>query len=169
MEIITKNLNKIIKNKKKIEKILNITLMPRGNRVILDGEQVDLFIAENVFRAIEAGFSVRIALLLADPDYLLEELNIKNFTKRKNLSLVRARIIGKNGQTLDLMGDLSNCFIKLHENTVYIIGKSEDIKKGINSATKIIQGSKQSSVYAYLEKQNRIMHEGDLGLKESHR
>ena len=165
MEIITNNTRKIKINQKKIESSLNIKLNIKGRKIIAEGEQINLFIAEKVFEAIEAGFSVRIALFLANEDYLLEKLSIKNLTKRKNLNQVRARLIGKHGETRELLEELSDCFIKIHGNEVYIIGRVENIKSAINSVQRIIQGSKQSSVYSYLEKQRKIYREDDLGLK----
>jgi ribosomal RNA assembly protein len=165
MEIISNTARKILANKKKIEKALEIKLTVKGNKIRAEGEQIDEFISSQIFEAIDAGFAVKIALLLADQEYLLEKIYIKNFTKRENLTLIRARLIGKHGQTRELLEELSNCFIKVHDNCVYIIGRAEDIKNAMNSVTKIIQGSKQSSVYAYLEKQRKITREDDLGLK----
>ena len=165
MEIISNTARKILANKKKIEKALEIKLTVKGNKIRAEGEQIDEFISSQIFEAIDAGFAVKIALLLADQEYLLEKIYIKNFTKRENLTLIRARLIGKHGQTRELLEELSNCFIKVHDNCVYIIGRAQDIKNAMNSVTKIIQGSKQSSVYAYLEKQRKITREDDLGLK----
>lgn len=166
MEIITNNTRKIKLNQKKIESSLNIKLNIKGRKIEAEGEQLGEFIVAQVFEAIDAGFSVRIALLLSGEEYLLEKIYIKNLTKRKNLALVRARLIGHHGETRELLEELSNCFIKIHDNCVYIIGRAEDIKKAQNAVTKIIQGSKQSSVYAYLEKQRKIIREDDLGLKD---
>lgn len=166
MEIISNTTRKILANKKKIENSLDINLTIKGNKIRAEGEQINEFISSQIFEAIDAGFPVKTALLLADQEYLLEKIYIKNFTKRENLALIRARLIGKHGQTRELLEELSNCFIKVHDNCIYIIGRAEDIKNAMNSVTKIIQGSKQSSVYAYLEKQRKITREDDLGLKD---
>ena len=154
-----------MKDKQKIEKALSIKISAKGRKLQIEGEQIGEFISLQFFEAIDAGFSVRIALLLANQEYLFERLSIKNFTKRENLTYIRARLIGKHGQTRELLEELSGCFIKIHDNYVYIIGRAEDIKNAMNSVAKIIQGSKQSSVYAYLEKQRKIQHDDDLGLK----
>lgn len=165
MEILTKNARKISMYKKKLEASLNIKISIRGNKINLEGEQLNEFLAQPVFEAIDAGFSIKEVLLLTDPDWMFEKISIKNFTKRQNLALIRARLIGKHGQTRELIEELSNCFIKIHDNNAYIIGRAEEIKNAINAVTKIIQGSKQSSVYAYLEKQRKIQHDDDLRLK----
>lgn len=166
MEIYSKNISKILKNKKKIEDTLNIQISVKGKKLDISSEQVSGYLACNFFEAVEAGFSVRIALLLADSEYMLEKVSIKNLTKRKNLTQIKARIIGHLGETIKLLGRLSDCQIKLHDNTVYIIGRMEDIKKAVNAVEKLIQGSKQSSVYAYLERQRGIELSEDLGLRE---
>jgi ribosomal RNA assembly protein len=166
MEVISNNTRKILDYKKKIESSLNVVLTIKGKRVRAEGEQINEFVSLQFFEALDAGFPVKVALLLSNEEYLLEKVSIKNLTNRHNLSQVRARLIGKHGQTRELLEELSNCFIKVHDNCVYILGRAEDIKKGINSVSKIIQGSKQSSVYGYLEKQRNIVHEDDLGLKD---
>jgi len=166
MEMMSNNAIRILKYQKKIEKALNIKISIKGRKIRTEGDNVDEYLAERFFEAVEAGFSVRISLLLADDNYVLEKLSIKNYTKRDNLSLIRARLIGHHGETRELIEDLSDCFIKVHDNFVYILGRAEDIKKAQNAVIKIIQGSKQSSVYAYLEKQRGIQHEDDLGLKD---
>jgi rRNA processing protein Krr1/Pno1 len=166
MEIITNNVRKIMNNRQKIESALKIKISAKGRKLQVEGEQVGEFISIQFFEALDAGFPVKVALLLSNEEYLLEKVSIKNLTGRKNLSQIRARLIGKHGQTRELLEELSGCFIKVHDNCVYIIGRVEDIKKGINSVIKIIQGSKQSSVYTYLEKQRGIVHEDNLGLKD---
>lgn len=167
MEIYGKKIKEVMKNKKKIEETLNIKISSKGKTLIISGGQTDEYIAREIFDAVEAGFPIKIALLLAEPDYILEKINIKNLTKRQNLGLIRARIIGKEGGTIELLGKLSDCFLKLRDNVIYIIGYMENIKIARNAVEKLIQGSKQSSVYAYLEKQRKVGLPEDLGLKEN--
>ena len=93
---------------------------------------------------------------------MLEDIYIKSITKRRNLKLVKARIIGKDGMTLRLLSELSDCEVVLHENIVSIIGKADKIKIAINAITSLIQGSKQSNVYSYLEKARKIERDDDV-------
>ena len=92
-------------------------------------------------------------------------MNIKDYTKRKDLKSVRARIIGKKGKTLKTLSDLSRCSFELKDNFVGIIGPSEHIENAQNGIISIVQGSKQSNVYKFLEG-NQIREEIDLGLKK---
>ena len=165
MEILLKNINKIVNNKLKLEKPLKVKISRKANKLEFLGEQVDEYIAQKVFQAIDAGFEIETALVLTDPEYLFETINIKDLTRRKNLALVKARIVGTKGQTINLIDELSNCHVVLHESTIYIIGHADDIKNATNGIIRLVQGSKQSSVYAYLEKQRKVYHPEDLGLK----
>ena len=107
--------------------------------------------------------------MLKDEDFILEKIHIKNLTKRHDLERIRARIIGTHGKTKEIIQELSGCLISLHDNTVGIIGRAEDVKKAIRAIESIIQGRKQGKVYSYLERlrsrEKLKMHE-DLGLKK---
>lgn len=154
------------KNIKLLEKKLHVKIILRGKLAEISGEELDEYIALQVIESLILGFSLETALLLLEPDYVLEKIEIKKFTKRHNLSEVRARIVGKDGRTKSLIEELSDCSISMHNNEVGVIGESERIKTAIQAVIKIIQGSKQSSVYSYLEKQRGIHHPEDLGLKD---
>jgi ribosomal RNA assembly protein len=161
-----KSIRKILKEKKIIERKLNIKIKLDKNKLLLEGNEEDIFLTNPIFEAIDLGFPIETALLLADTSYIFEKIYIKNLTKRTNLFLVRARIIGRKGQTKELIEELSQCYLCLHDNIVGIIGQSDKIRTAMQAVSRLIQGSKQASVYAYLEKQNKIFHPEDLGLKD---
>ena len=143
---------KIIKNKKKLEEKLFVSINIFGKKATIAGKEFDEYVALKILEAISLGFKISEALLLLDEEYIFEKLNIKEISRRKNLSEVRARCIGTNGRTLDTLERLSDCFITLHDNTIGIIGHVDEIKDITNAIKSLIQGSKQSSVYSYLEK-----------------
>jgi len=160
-------IGKIRRSKKKIEKKLDIQILIKKNGVEINGEEDNIYAAEKVFFALERNFSADSALLLANEEYMLEDIYIKSITKRRNLKLVKARIIGKDGMTLRLLSELSDCEIVLHENVVSIIGNFDKIKIAMNAVTSLIQGSKQGNVYSYLEKARKIKRDDKhFGLKE---
>lgn len=166
MEFVLEDIRKILRNKKNLEGKLKVKISGRGNKMVISGSEIEEYIAHKVLEAISIGFEEDIAFLLLNPDYLFEKINIKDVTKRKNLQEIKARIIGTQGGTISIISDLSNCHTVLHGNTVYIIGNSEEIKSAMNAMIRLIKGSKQSSVYSYLEKQRKIYHPEDLGLKD---
>ena len=164
-KIICEKIVRIIKGKQKLENELNVKLLVRGKEVEIEGNPEDEYIAEKVIDALDMGFPFSTAILIKDEDYLFEILNIKNYTKRKDLERVRARIIGKKGRTLAAFSELTKCFFEIKNNRVGIIGDAEHIKNAQYAITFLLQGSKQANVYAFLEKHQPkpIL---DLGLKE---
>jgi len=162
---ILKNIKKVYENKSLLEKKLSVKINIEGRKLSIHGNEIDEYIASSVFDAIEMGFDIETSLLISEQDYVLEKIEIKNLTNRHNLSEVRARIVGTDGRTKALIEELSDCHIVLHDNEVGIIGESETIRTCIHAVKSIIQGSKQANVYSYLEKQRKIMHPSDLGLR----
>ena len=74
--------SKIIKNKKKLEKILNIKITKKQKEISIQGKAEDEYIAEKVIDALNFGFPFSVAILIKEQDYLFETINIKNYTKR---------------------------------------------------------------------------------------
>lgn len=163
--IISEKLPRIIKNKKRLEKALNIKITNRGKEVIISGNPEDEYIAEKIIDAINFGFPFSSALLIKSEDCMFEIIPIKDYTNRKDLSVIRARIIGKKGKTLKTLSQLTKCDLELKDNCVGIIGPPECIENAQDAIISIIRGSKQANVYAYLEK-HQVKPVDDFGLKE---
>ena len=163
--IIADKFPRIIKSKRKLEKILNVKITNRGKEITISGEPEDEYIAEKVIDAINFGFPFSSAILIKEQGFIFEILNIKKYTRRKDLERIRARIIGKKGKTLSTLSQLTKCDFELKDNRVGIIGDPEYIKNAQEAITQLIKGAKQGNVYAYLEK-HQIKPIIDLGLKE---
>jgi KH domain-containing protein len=182
MDIVSDDISKIVKSKNKLERILNVKIMVKGERfhgskdsdiqvksgereISIEGKPEEEYIAGKVIDAISFGFSIAVALLIKEEDFLFEILDIKEYTHRKDFETIRARLIGKNGKTLKTLNILTECFFELKDNNVGIIGTPECIKNAQNAIILLIHGSKQSNVYSFLEKHHAkpIL---DLGLKE---
>ena len=155
---------RIIKNKDRLEKILGIKIVNRGREVIIHGSAENEYIAEKVVEALDFGFPFSVALLIKEQDFMLEFLSIKNYTKRKDLERVRARIIGKDGKTLKTLHGLTKCYFEIKDNQVGIVGEPEYMRNAQDAMIFLIQGSKQANVYTFLE-QHQIKPVIDLGLK----
>lgn len=163
--IISEKLPRIIKNKKKLEKKLNVRITNRGKEVKIEGDAEDEYIAEKVIDALNFGFEYISAIQIKENDFMLEIINIKDYTKKHNLEPIRARIIGTHGKTKRTIGQLTDSSIELKDNQVGIIGPMESIQNTQNAIISIIQGAKQSNIYKSLEK-NKPEPIRDLGLKE---
>jgi len=165
MNIISDDILKIVKNKKRLENLLEVKIIIRGKEISVEGSPENGYIAEKVIDAINFGFPISIALLIKEEDFLFEILDIKKYTHRKDLERIRARIIGKNGKTLKTLSHLTECFFEIKDNNIGIIGSPERIKNAQNAIIFLIQGSKQANVYSFLEK-HHVQPVFDLGLKE---
>lgn len=157
---------KLLQVRKKIQKILDVSIINRGKEITIKGNPENEFLTLQILDALEMGFPIEIALKIVEEDVSFERLNIKDYTKRKNLEAIRARIIGKNGAALRTMVEISECAIELKDNKIGIIGNVENIRIAESAIISLIQGSKHATVYSYLEKRKPepII---DIGLKES--
>jgi ribosomal RNA assembly protein len=152
-EIYTEFIRKVFQNKDKLEQELEVKLTNQGKNLFIDGEPDKEFIAIQVIEAINLGFSTEKALLLKKEDIILQTIHIKDITKRKDLERVRARIIGKQGKTLKTLNNLTCCEFAIQDNCIGIIGDTENITEARQAITSLINGSKQSNVYAHTEKE----------------
>lgn len=162
--ILCEKLPRIIKNKKQLEKLLNVKITNRGKEVSIEGKPEDEYTAEKVIDAFNFGFPFSDAILIREEDATFEIINIKDHTKRKDLERIRARIIGTKGKTLKTLCDLTKCHFELKDNYVGIIGEPEYIENAQQAIVSIIKGAKQSNVYNFLEK-HQVKEPVDLGLK----
>ena len=121
--------------------------------IFIDGNAADEMIALQVIEAMGLGFSAAEALDLKNEKYSFATIPIKTIAKRRNLSQVRARVIGTQRRVLDNIESLTGCEIVLHDNMVGIIGLVENVRKAAYAVRKLISGSKHANVYSYLEEE----------------
>ncbi|MCA9487855.1 MAG: hypothetical protein KC516_02745 [Nanoarchaeota archaeon] len=164
-KILSEKIPRIIRNKKKLEKTLEVKISNRGKEVYLEGNAENEYLAEKVIDAINLGFEIEDALSIKKEEKDFEIMNIKDYTKNKKLERIKSRLIGKEGKVLSTLRNLSEAHIQVHENQVGIISDPEILETLTQAIIQIIQGAKQSHAYAFLEK-NRPAPIYDLGLKE---
>ena len=167
-EIQVQNLNKIKKAVPVIENKIKIKISFGKNSVAIKGNELNEYLTEKVIQAIDFGFNVDDALLLTNEDFVLEFIEVKEHTKRKNLHDVRARLIGTDGKARKTIENLTGSEIVINNNTVGLIVDSEHLDSVVQGIESLIQGAKHGNVFSYLEKQNvskRTLNKEDLGLK----
>ena len=162
--ILSPKFPRIIKNKQKLEKILKIKITNRGKEVNIQGKPEDEYVAEKVIDALNFGFKFTEAISIKEEDNIFEIINIKDHTTKKDLSTIRARIIGKNGKCLSTLETLGNCYLEVNENKIGVIANSEKIENITQAIISIIKGTKHSNVYCFLEK-HQLKPIYDLGLR----
>lgn len=163
--IICEKPKRIIKNRKKLEKKLGIKIRGRGKEITIHGSPENEYVAEKVIGALEFGFPFSVALLIEEQDFMFEAFNIKDYTRRKDLEKVRARIIGKKGKTLRTLQELTKCHFEIKGNQVGIVGEPEYMRIATEAMISLIRGAKHANVYSFLEKR-QVKPVFDLGLKE---
>jgi len=167
-EIYCEAIGKILREKKNLEKELNVKIFNKGNLLFVDGKAEDEYLAVQVIEAMALGFSLQKALLLTQDGFILEKIYIRGITQRHDLGRIRGRIIGTNGKTKKTIESLGDCHICVHENIVGIIGFADEIRTTITALEALIRGKKQTKTYSYLEEarsQGKFKLNEDLGLK----
>jgi len=144
---------KIMSNKKQIEKVLNFKLTSKKNIIFLEGDPADEIIGLEIIEALNMGFSADQALDLKNLDFTFERIPIKSISRRRDLSQIRARVIGTKRRALRNIEFLTGCEAVLHDNVIGIIGLSDDVRKASYALKKLIAGSKHANVYSYLEEE----------------
>ncbi|MFA5060839.1 MAG: hypothetical protein WC494_00805 [Candidatus Pacearchaeota archaeon] len=166
--VIIEGMRKIKKAVPIIESKLKVKISFGKDRISIVGSELNEFLVEEIVRAVDFGFHIDDALLLKSEDFVLEFIDIKEHTRRKNLKDVRARIIGTNGKARKTLENLTGAVIVIKSNRVGVIVDSTHLDTTIQAIESLIQGSKHGNVFSYLEKQNSLKSpfEEDLGLRE---
>lgn len=147
------------KTKKKIEKetgaVLDIDSNTGAVEIDTRGvtDPVMMLKVEDVIKAIGRGFNPRKALFLLQDDVYFELMDIRSYVGKSTNSVnrMKARLIGKDGRTRELIEELSECFVSIYGNTVCIIGTPMELSIARRAVQMILEGSEHSTVYGYLE------------------
>lgn len=151
-QLYIKSARKILQNKQELERKLRVKIIVKGTSTTISGKEEDEYFAERVLESLDYPFLLEDALLLKSEDYMFEILNIKDFTKRHDMSVIKGRIIGTKGKTIALLEKLSGCIVAVKNNNVAIIGRVEEFGVVRQAVISLIQGAKQGNVYGYLER-----------------
>lgn len=163
------NMRKIKKAIPLIENKVKVKISFGKNEITIKGSELNEYLIEQVISAIDFGFDAESALLLLNEDFVLEFIEIKEHTRRKNLKDIRGRIIGRDGKVRKTIERLTGAEIVINENTVGVIVDSDHLDAIVQAIENLIHGAKHGNVFAYLEKQNvsmRKFDKEDLGLKD---
>jgi len=168
--MIVENIRKVKKAIPFIESRMNIKISFLGNSIAINGNEFDEFLTEKIISAVDFGFDVEDAFLLKNETFVFETVEIKKHTRRKNLKEVRARLIGTEGKAKRNIEGLTGAILFVRDSRVGIIVDAAHLDAAVQGIISIIQGSKHSNVFSYLEKQNaerKKFDKGDFGLKDS--
>lgn len=148
------HIGEIKKEKAFLEKKLGVKLQINGRQVTIEATPYEEYEASLILEAISFGYPAKTAMLLKDEELVFRIIPIKNFTRRKDMEVVKGRLIGTEGKTKKTIERIADCKIIIRDNEVGIFAPADEIDYIITAVTSIIRGSKQSNIYKFLEKIN---------------
>jgi ribosomal RNA assembly protein len=118
-----------------------------------------LFSARNVIQAIGRGFSPNRALRLANEDYDIIIMDLRDYVgdSRNAQSRVKGRIIGKSGKSRQLLEELTECMVSVYGSTISIIGSYEMLPVAKEAVEMLIRGAFHKTVWNHLYAYRRKM------------
>lgn len=144
---IKKRIEEETKNKIKVDS-------KEGDVTVKGKDALGLINAREVIKAIGRGFNPEYAFLLLKSDYVLEVIDITEFTgkDRKIMTRLKGRVIGQEGKGRRNIESLTGCYICVYGKTVSIIGDPENAANAKRAVENLLTGSPHSNVYKWLEK-----------------
>lgn len=130
-------------------------------------DPLDLIKAKECVLAIGRGFSPERAFrLLREEDASLEVIDLYELVGRnpKVLERQRARIIGREGRTRQLIEELSGADVSIRGKTVALIGTPRQLQIARKAIEMLASGAPHGRVYRFLEDQRRKMKREKLRL-----
>ncbi|MCI4365525.1 MAG: KH domain-containing protein [Thermoplasmata archaeon] len=118
-----------------------------------DSEPMSALRARDIVLAIGRGFSPERAQRLMKDDTYLQVLDIKFTTGHREkaaLRRIRARVIGSAGRARTRIEDLSGCSVSVYGSTVALIGKEDQLDRGVRAVELLLRGSEHSTVFHLL-------------------
>lgn len=149
-----------------------------GVKIQIDSEEGDVHIDSthakdpamgiavvSVVTAIGRGFAPEKAKLLLQDNYYLEVFDIRDYVgKRKdNVIRMRARVIGTDGKTRQIIEELTGVFVSIYGNTVALIGDDLQLDIAKRAVEMILSGSEHAAVYHFLEGQRAHLKVEEMG------
>lgn len=125
--------------------------------VVKAGDALKANLTVSVIQAIGRGFSPANAIRLYEDNAQLIVISLRDFAKpgSRRIDQIRARLIGTGGKTRKVMEELTDTSISIYGDTVSIIGDYVAVEYSKEAVNMLINGSKQRTVYTYLERNAR--------------
>lgn len=153
--------------KKRLEKELGVKIIvdsEEGDVLIKGEDNINLFLAEKIIKAIGRGFSPKNAELLLNEDNAFEFLNIEGHVGRNKNRVIRmrGRIIGERGKSRRNIENLTETKISVYGKTIGIIGGFGEVAMARRAVEMLLRGSNHSTVYLWLERERKKLRESKI-------
>ncbi len=121
-------------------------------RIEIDGKPYDEYNLKNILIAISMGFSLNHAYKLLNDDYYFKYVDLKDLIKKDSeLLRIKARVIGTAGKTKNYIEDVSGAVIALQDNTLGMIGTTEQLNIATAALQVIVEGGTHKKAYRIME------------------
>ena len=131
----------------------------KTGEISIDDHQVDDPLAvlkvKNIVKAIGRGFSPQKALKLIDENLDFYVFHITEFVGKKDshIKRVKARVIGRQGKTKNILEKLTDSDISVYGHTISIISSLTNIDITKKAIDMLLRGSKHATVYRFVERE----------------
>lgn len=145
-------------SKKDLQKQIgcSIRVDKEGNVTISSEDSLNVFVGKQIIKAIARGFSIQNALRLKRDDFMLELIDLDEWTRTKNdMNRMKARIIGREGNTKKRIIESTGCEMVISGKTIGLIGETENVALARQALTKLLKGAKHVTVYRFLDEKLR--------------
>lgn len=152
--------------KKMLEKRCKVKLTVRAEGdVEINGEEADIYFAQEVVRAIGRGFEPRTALKVLKEDYQLYVIDLKEHAHTENaIHRIKGRVIGEEGRIKQEIEKAADSDLSVYGNTVAIIARIDSIEYAKEAIARLIHGAPHSSVLRYLASVRKQLMGARLGV-----
>lgn len=146
--------------KKLIEKKANVSLeidSAEGDVLIKGEESLNLYVVTDVVKAIGRGFSPKVAINLLDDRYMLDIIDVTDYTgkSQKDKIRLRGRVIGREGKSRTMIENITNTKISVYGKTVGVLGEVENVAMARKAVDMLLSGAPHGNVYRWLENKKR--------------
>jgi len=138
--------------KREIEKRSGCELVVDDGSVEILGEGMGAWIAKDIVQAIARGFNPGIAMQLLNDEFSFELIKLDDFANsEKEMMRKKGRVIGKEGKSQRVVGDLTQTHICVYGKTIGIIGTYDGVHLAKEAVFRLLNGARHASVYRFLE------------------
>lgn len=145
------------RTKDMIEKKCNVTLtIEDEGDVEVDGDATDTFFAKDIVKAIGRGFAPKDALKLADQDYNLYLIPLKDIApSEKAMTRLKGRVIGTEGRIKGDIEAATQSVISVYGSTIGIISRIDTMEYAREAVAMLLDGATHTALQTYLSKARR--------------
>jgi len=145
--------------KRELEETLGVKLnidSEEGDVTLRGEDNLKLFTAHEIIKAVARGFNPDVAIQLLKPDYMLELVNLTDYTTTKNQMIrLKGRVIGEKGKSWTTIEQLSEANMCVYGKTICIIGQAENVQAAKRAVDALLGGAPHNTVFRLLERLKR--------------